>query len=101
MYSKIKNIRDLCKSINDFKNVYQPWTTTARNEKCDLFTDSHNTLASWRNLSPQLFNEHVVSEFWQTMHTAEPLVPEPSALEIEMAIENFKRRNSPVLIKSQ
>ena len=28
-------------------------------------------------------------------HTAEPLVPEPSAFEIEMAIEKLKRHRSP------
>jgi len=29
------------------------------------------------------------------MHTAEPLVPEPSAFEVEMAIEKLKRQKSP------
>jgi hypothetical protein len=29
------------------------------------------------------------------IHTAEPLVPEPSALEVELAIEKLKSRNSP------
>jgi hypothetical protein len=29
------------------------------------------------------------------MHTAEPLVPEPSAFEFEMAIEKTKRHRSP------
>lgn len=29
------------------------------------------------------------------IHTAEPLVPEPSALEFEMAIEKLKRYKSP------
>jgi hypothetical protein len=29
------------------------------------------------------------------IHTTEPLVPEPSACEFEMAIENLKRDKSP------
>jgi hypothetical protein len=29
------------------------------------------------------------------IHTAEPLVPEPSAFEVEMAIEKLKSHNSP------
>jgi len=35
------------------------------------------------------------------MHTAEPLVPEPSAFELEMAIEDPKDTNHQVQIKSQ
>jgi hypothetical protein len=35
------------------------------------------------------------------IHTAEPLVPEPSALEIEMAVEKLKRRKSPGIDQSQ
>jgi len=41
-------------------------------------------------------NVHAVNDFRQTgIHTAEPIVPEPSALEIEMASENLKRHKSP------
>jgi hypothetical protein len=37
-----------------------------------------------------------VSDVRQTeLHTAEPLVPEPSAFEFELAIENLKSRKSP------
>jgi hypothetical protein len=41
-------------------------------------------------------NVYGVNDFRQTgIHTAEPLVPEPSALEIEMASEELKRHKSP------
>jgi hypothetical protein len=41
-------------------------------------------------------NVHGVNDFRQTgTHTAEPLVPEPSALEIEMASVKQKRHKSP------
>ena len=39
---------------------------------------------------------HGVSEVRQAeIHTAEPLVPEPSALEVELAIEKLKCHKSP------
>jgi hypothetical protein len=53
-------------------------------------------LVTWRNHFSQLFNVHGVSDLKQTeIHTAEPLVPEPSAFEFEMAIEKLKRHKSP------
>jgi hypothetical protein len=37
-----------------------------------------------------------VSEFSQIgIHAAEPLVPDPSRFEVEIAIANFKRHKSP------
>jgi hypothetical protein len=38
----IKNIRDLCKGIKDFKEGYQPRTNIVRVEKGDLVADFHN-----------------------------------------------------------
>jgi hypothetical protein len=41
-------------------------------------------------------NVHGVKDVGQTeIHTAEPLVPEPSVSEVEMAIEKLKRHKSP------
>jgi hypothetical protein len=41
-------------------------------------------------------NIHGINDVRQTeVHTAEPLVPEPSAFEVEMAIEKLKRHKSP------
>ena len=49
----------------------------------------------WRNHFSQLFNVHGVSDVRQTeIHTAEPLVAEPSACEVEMFIEKLKRHKS-------
>jgi len=63
-----------------------------------LVTDTSSILARWRNHFSQLFNVQWVSEVRQTeIHTAEPLVPEPSAFDIEMAIEKLKRHKSPVI----
>jgi hypothetical protein len=53
-------------------------------------------LARWRNHFSQVLNVHGVNDVRQTeVHTAEPLVPEHSAFEVEMAIENLKRHKSP------
>ena len=44
----------------------------------------------------QLFNVHGVKDVGQAeTHTAEPLVPEPSAFEVELAIGKLKRHKSP------
>jgi hypothetical protein len=41
-------------------------------------------------------NVHGASDVRQTkIHTAEPLVPEPSPFEVEIAIEKLKRYKSP------
>jgi len=61
-----------------------------------LVTDSHSVWARWRNHFSQLFDVHGVNDVRQTeIHTAEPLVHEPSASEFEMAIEKLKRHKSP------
>jgi len=46
--SKIKNIRDFYRGINDFKKGYQPRTNIVKDDKGDLVTDSHSILARWR-----------------------------------------------------
>jgi hypothetical protein len=73
-----------------------------KDEKGDLFTDSHSVLARWRNHFSQLFVVHGFSNVRQTeIHTSGSLVPKPSAPEFEMVIEKLKKTNNQVLIKSQ
>jgi hypothetical protein len=80
----------LYRSINDFG--YQPLTNIINDEKGDLVTDSHSILARWRKHFIQPLNGHAIGDVRQTeKHTAGPLVPEPSAFEFEMSIENLKR----------
>ena len=94
--SKINNIRDLYRGINDMNKGYQPRTRIVKDEKGDLVADSHSIMARWRNYSSQIFNVHGVSDVRQAeIHTAEPLVPEPSALEVQIAIEKIKSHKSP------
>jgi hypothetical protein len=94
--SKNKNIRDLCRGINDFKKGYQPRANVVKHEKGDLVADSHSILPTWRNHLFQLLDVHVVNDVRQTeIQTAEPLVPQPSDSEVEVAIEKLKRHKSP------
>ena len=59
--------------------------------------DAHSIMARWRNYFFQLLNMHWVNDVKQAeIHTAEPLVPEPSAFEAELAIENLRSHKSPV-----
>ena len=52
-------------------------------------------MARWRNHFSQLLNVHGVSDVRQTeIHTAELLVPDLSAFEVELAIEELKRHIS-------
>ena len=84
------------RGISDFKKVYQPRTNIVKDETGDLVTGSYSILARWRDYFSQLLNVHGVHEVRQTeTHTAEPLVPEPSALEFELAIEKLKSHKSP------
>jgi len=55
-----------------------------------LVVDSHSILARWRKYSSQLLNVHGVNDVRQTeIHTAEPIVPEPIAFDVELAIEKL------------
>ena len=79
------------RGINDVKKGYQPRTGIVMDEKCDLVANSRSIMARWRNSFPQILSVHGVSEVRRAeIHTAEPLVPEPSALEFELAIEKLK-----------
>jgi len=54
-----------------------------------VVTDSYSTLARWRNHFSQLLNVHAIIDVRQIeICTAEPLVPEPNAFEVALAIEN-------------
>ena len=96
-----KNIRDLYRGISDFKKGYQLRTNIVKDEKGDLVAEPYSIVARRRNYFSQLLNAHGVNNVRYTKtHTEEPLVPEPSAFEVELAIEKVKVTNHQVLIKS-
>jgi hypothetical protein len=85
--SKNKNIRDLYRGINGFKRGYEPRNNLVKDENGDLLVDSHNIFNRWKNYFSQLLNVRNVSDVRQIeVHTAEPLVPGPSPLEVETVI---------------
>ena len=84
------------RGINDFKKGYQPTTLIIKDEKGDLVADSHSIMTRWRNYFSQLLNVRGVNDVRQAeIHTAGLLVPEPSAFEVELAIEKLKSHESP------
>jgi len=94
--SKIQNIRDLYRGINDFKKGYQPRCNIMKDEKGDLVADSHSIVVRWRNYFSQVFNVHGVKDVGRAeIYTAELLVPEPSTVEVELAIDKLKSHKSP------
>ena len=92
----MKNIRDLYRGYNDFKKGYQPRNNIVKDDKGDLFADSHSILDRWMKYFSQLLNAHGVNDVKQTeIHTAERLVYETSASDFELAVEFLKSHKSP------
>jgi len=93
---KVNDIGDLYKGINDFKKYYRPRTDVVKDEKGDIVAGCHSILARWRNRFSQLWSVHGANDVRQTeIHVAEPLAPEHSAFEVEVAIERLKDAFSP------
>ena len=83
------------RGISDFKKGYQPRTDIVKDEKGDLVAYSHSILAMCRNYYFQILNVHGINDVRQReIYTAEPLVHEPSASEVELAIEKLKSHKS-------
>ena len=83
------------RGISDFKKGYQHRTTVVKDERGELVAHPHSIMARWRNYFSQLLNVHEVNIRQAEIHTVEPLVPEPSAFEFELAIEKLKNYKSP------
>jgi hypothetical protein len=87
---------DLYRGINEFKRGYQPRNNLVKDENGDLLADSHNILNSWKSYFPQLLNVYNVRDVRQIeVHTAEPLLPGPSQLEVKIVIAKLKKYKSP------
>ena len=78
------------RGISYFKKGYQPRCNIVKDEKGDLVANSHSIVARWRNYFSQLLRVHAVKEVGQAeIHTAEPLVPDSSASDVELAIDKL------------
>jgi sorting nexin-29 len=94
--NKNKNIKDLYRIINGFKKGYQPRINIIKNENGNLIADPQSVLNRWKHFFNQVLNVHEVHDVRQMdIHTAEPLVPEPSLVEVEIAIGKLKSYKSP------
>jgi hypothetical protein len=67
-----------------------------KDENGDLLAVSHDILNRQKNYLSQLLDVHRISDIRHIeIHTAEPLVPDPSPFEVEIAIAKLKRYKSP------
>jgi hypothetical protein len=92
---KIKTIRDLYRGINEFKKGYQPRINIIKDGNGNLVADPQNVLNRWKHFFNQVLNIHGVHDVGQMdIHMAEPLIPEPSLVEVEIAIGKLKSYKS-------
>jgi hypothetical protein len=81
--------------INEFKKGYQPGINIIKDENGNLIADPQNVLNRWKNFFNQLLNVHGVHDVRQmNIHMAEPLVLEPSLVEVEIAVGKLKSYKS-------
>jgi hypothetical protein len=91
-----KNIRDLYRGINEFKKGYQPRINIIKDENGNFLADPQSVCNSSKNFFKQVLNVHGVHNIRQMdIHTAKSLVPEPSFVEVEIAIWKLRSYKSP------
>jgi hypothetical protein len=67
-----------------------------KDENGDLLADSHIILNRWKDYYSQLLNVYRASDVRLIeIHTAEPLVSDPSPFEVEIAIAKLERFKPP------
>jgi hypothetical protein len=65
-------------------------------ENDNLLADLQNVLNRWKHFFNQVLNVHVFHDVRQMdIHTAEPLIPEPSLVEVEIATGKLKSYKYP------
>jgi hypothetical protein len=98
---KNKNIRGSYRGINEFRKGYQPIINIIKDEYGNLLSDHQSVLNRWKNFFKQVLNVHGVHDVrWVDIQDikvmAEPLLPESSLVEVEIAIGKLKSYKSPV-----
>jgi hypothetical protein len=93
---KNKNIKDLHRGINEFKKGFQIKINILKDKNGNLLADPQSVLNRWKNFFNQVLNVHGVHDVRQMdIHTAEPLMPEHSLVEVEIDIGKLKSYKSP------
>jgi hypothetical protein len=94
--NKNKNIRDLYRGINEFKKGYQSRINNIKDENGNLLTNPQSVLNRWKKFFNQVLNVYGFHNVRQkAVQTAEPFVPEPSLVEVEIAIGKLRSYKSP------
>jgi hypothetical protein len=94
--NKNSNIRDLYRGINEFKKGYQPRINIVKDGNGNLLADQQSVLNRWTNFFNQMLNVHGLHNVRQEdIQKAEPLVPEPSLVEVEIATGKLESYKSP------
>jgi hypothetical protein len=93
---KITIKTNLHRGINGFKKGYIPRINIIKDENGNLLADPQNILNRWKYFFNQVLNIHGVHNVRQKdIQKAEPLVPEPSLVEVEIATVKLRSSKSP------
>jgi hypothetical protein len=80
-------VSDICRGINEFKKGYQPRINIIKDVSGNLLADPQNVLNRWKHFFNQVLNIHGVHDVRQmAIHMAEPVVPELTLFEMQIAI---------------
>jgi hypothetical protein len=80
------------RGIKEFKKGCQPRINIINDENDNLLADSQCVLNRWKYFFNKVLNVHGVHDIRKMdIHTAEPLVSEPSIVEMEIAIAKLKK----------
>jgi hypothetical protein len=63
--NKNKNIRDLYRSMNEFRKVYQSIVNIIKDWSGNLLADPHSVSNRWKNFFNQMLNVHGVHDISQ------------------------------------
>jgi hypothetical protein len=81
--------------VNGFRKGYQPRINIIKDENGNVLADPRSVLNRWKHFFNQVLNVYGVHDVRQMDIQAGPLVPEPSLVEVEVAIGKLKRYQSP------
>ena len=81
------------KGINEFKKGYQPRAYVINKHDGTIVADTTSILSRWEQFFSNLLNvNQSISHEGSEEHTAEPDIPEPSLIEVELTLEKLKNQ---------
>jgi hypothetical protein len=86
----------LYRGISEFQKDYLHIIDIIKDENGNLLADPQNVLNMWKSFFNQVLNVHGVRDVRQMdIQTVDPLVTEPSLVEVEISTEKQKSYKSP------